>query len=181
MADSKLAKSASVPHGLIEAILGTESDAMIATDANGLITFWNPGAVRIFGFTSEEAVGNSLDLIIPKGLRARHWAAYNRVMATGESHYGQGDLLSVPGMTKDGRRLSVEFTIVLLHDEGEKPVGAAAILRDVTKRFEEARELKRQLTESSDRGKGFGGTPNNTRSRLGAERDHSRFNGQERS
>jgi PAS domain S-box-containing protein len=151
MADSKIKGTAGVPPGLIEAILGTISDAIIATDADGLISFWNPGAVRIFGFTSEEAVGSSLDLIIPESLRARHWAGYNRVMTTGESHYGQGDLLSVPGLTKDGRRVSVEFTIVLLHDEGRKPVGTAAILRDVTKRFEEARELRRQLTER-DRG-----------------------------
>ena len=98
------------------------SDAIIATDADGLISFRNPGAVRIFGFTSEETVGSSLDLIIPESLRRRHWAGYNRVMATGESHYGQGDLLSVPGLTKDGRRISVEFTIVLLHDEGKNPL-----------------------------------------------------------
>ena len=149
MAGSKPKRAVSVPHGLIEAILGTVSDAIIATDAEGFISFWNPGAVRIFGFTSEEAVGSSLDLIIPESLRARHWAGYNRVMATGESHYGQGDLLSVPGLTKDGRRISVEFTIVLLHDEVRKLVGTAAILRDVTKRFEEIRELKRRLVQST--------------------------------
>ena len=162
MAGPKSRGTARVPHGLIEAILGTVSDGIIATDADGLISFWNPGAVRIFGFTSEEAVGSSLDLIIPESLRARHWAGYNRVMATGE-----GDLLSVPGLTKDGRRISVEFTIVLLHDKGQRPVGTAAILRDVTKRFEEARELRRQLTEFRDRGVKdlFSETANNQRSR----------------
>jgi len=106
--------------------------------------------VRIFGFTAKEAVGNSLDLIIPENLRARHWTGYNRVMATGESHYGQGDVLSVPGLTKDGLRVSVEFTIVLLHDEAKKLVGTAAILRDVTKRFDEIRELKRRLAQSTN-------------------------------
>ena len=149
MVGSRSRETASIPRGLTEAILGTVSDAIIATDADGLISFWNPGAARIFGFTAEEAVGRSLDLIIPENLRARHWMGYNRVMATGESHYGQGDLLSVPGLTKDGRRISVEFTIVLLHDGERKPVGIAAILRDVTKRFEEARELKRQLAKST--------------------------------
>jgi PAS domain S-box-containing protein len=147
MVGSRSRETASIPRGLTEAILGTVSDAIIATDADGLISFWNPGAARIFGFTAEEAVGRSLDLIIPENLRARHWMGYNRVMATGESHYGQGDLLSVPGLTKDGRRISVEFTIVLLRDGERKPVGIAAILRDVTKRFEEARELKRQLAK----------------------------------
>lgn len=149
MADSKLKGMASIPHGLVEAILGAISDSIIATDTDGIISFWNPGAVRIFGFTSEEAVGSSLDLIIPESLRARHWAGYNRVMATDESHYGQGDLLPVPRLTKDGRRISVEFTIVLLHDEGRRPTGTAAILPDVTKRFEETRELRRQLGKSS--------------------------------
>jgi PAS domain S-box-containing protein len=148
MVGSRSRETASIPRGLTEAILGTVSDAIIATDADGLISFWNPGAARIFGFTAEEAVGRSLDLIIPANLRARHWMGYNRVMATGESHYGQGDLLSVPGLTKDGRRISVEFTIVLLHDGERKPVGIAAILRDVTKHFEKTRELKRQLAKS---------------------------------
>jgi PAS domain S-box-containing protein len=141
----------SLPHGLVEAILGTASDAIIATDVDGCISFWNPGAARIFGFTSKEALGSSLDLIIPESLRERHWTGYKRVMATGESHYGQGELLSVPGLTKDGRRISVEFTIGLLHDEGRTPVGTVAILREVTKRFDEIRELRRQLAESKDR------------------------------
>lgn len=145
MAGCKSGETASLPDGLLEAILGTASDAIIATDSAGRISFWNPGAVRIFGFAPEEAIGSSLDLIIPENLRARHWEGYNRVMATGKSRYGQGDLLSVPGLTRDGRRISVEFTIVLLHDEKKKPVGTAAILRDVTTRFEEIREMKRRL------------------------------------
>jgi PAS domain S-box-containing protein len=125
--------------------LSLQEDVMIVPP--GLINFWNPGAVRIFGFTAEEVVGHSLDLIIPENLRARHWTGYNRVMATGESHYGQGDLLSVPGLTKDGRRISVEFSITLLHDEGNRPIGTAAILRDVTEHFEESRKLRRELAE----------------------------------
>ena len=183
MTGSKPEGMVSVPHGLIEAILGTVSDAIIATDADGFIRFWNPGAVRIFGFSSEEAIGSSLDLIIPENLRARHWAGYSRVMASGETHYSQGDLLSVPGLTKNGRRISVEFTIVLLHDERRTPVGIAAILRDVTKRFEEARELRRQLTESRDRSVKdlLWETANNPKADCAAERDHSRSNGQERS
>jgi PAS domain S-box-containing protein len=150
MVGSKTNSMAGVPRGLPEAILGSASDAIIATDAGGRITFWNPGATRIFGFTSEEAVGSSLDLIIPETLRARHWAGYNRAMATGESHYGKGDLLSVPGLTKDGRRISVEFTIALLHDQGTEPSGTAAILRDATDRFAEIRELRQRLKSCSD-------------------------------
>jgi PAS domain S-box-containing protein len=136
-------------HDLGNALLASASDAIIATDGEGRITFWNPGAERIFGFAAGEAVGQSLDLIIPDNLRARHWSGYRHAMATGESRYGHGDLLSVPGLTKDGRRISVEFTIVMLRDAGNRPAGTAAILRDVTKRFEEVRELRRKLADFS--------------------------------
>jgi PAS domain S-box-containing protein len=135
------------PHQLVDALLATASDAIIATDQTGNINFWNPGAVRIFGFTADDALGRSLDLIIPDGLRARHWAGFKRVMETGESRYGDGDLLSVPALTKSGQRISVEFTIVMLKDELNHPVGTVAILRDVTRQFEENRKLKRQLAE----------------------------------
>jgi PAS domain S-box-containing protein len=134
---------------LIEAILSTQSDAIIATDRGGIIDFWNPGAERIFGFSADEAVGHSLDLIIPENLRDRHWDGFNRVMATGESHYGHGDLLSVPALTKGGQRISVEFTIMMLKDEQLHPAGTVAVLRDVTKRFDEMRALKRQLAEKA--------------------------------
>jgi len=130
------------------ALLASASDAIIATGRDGRITFWNPGAERIFSFSAAEAVGQSLDLIIPENLRARHWAGYTHAMATGESRYGHGDLLSVPGLTKDGRRISVEFTIVMLRDEQDGPAGTVAILRDVSKRFEEMRELRRRLADA---------------------------------
>ncbi len=141
-----------VPHGLIETPLATASEAIIATDHTEIINFWNPGAVRIFSFTADEAIGRSLDLIIPHNLRARHWTGFNRAMETGVSHYGHGDLLSVPALTKGGRRVSVEFTIVMLKDEQNHPIGTAAILRDVTERFEESRKLKRQLAEATRSG-----------------------------
>jgi PAS domain S-box-containing protein len=131
------------------ALLASASDAIIGTDHEGLITFWNPGAERIFGFSAAEAIGRSLDLIIPDNLRTRHWTGYRQAMATGESRYGHGDLLSVPGLTKDGRRISVEFTIVMLRDAHDRPAGTAAILRDVTKRFEEMRELRRKLADTN--------------------------------
>ncbi len=133
---------------LAKAILSTAADAIIATDRQGLITFWNPGATRIFGFTDAEALGQSLDIIIPENLRKRHWDGYHRTMATGTSRYGEADLLAVPGLCKDGRRVSVEFTIVMLKDAAGAMAGTAAILRDVTKQFEELRKLRRQLAEA---------------------------------
>jgi PAS domain S-box-containing protein len=127
---------------LADALLHSQSDAIVGSDRDGRINFWNPGAERIFGFSPAEAIGQSLDLIIPERLRARHWAGYAQVMRTGESRYGHGDLLSVPALRKDGTRLSIEFTIVPLKDETGAMTGMAAILRDVTARFEELRALR---------------------------------------
>ena len=104
---------------------------------------------RIFHYTSGEATGRSLDIIIPERLRARHWVGYRRVMATGESRYGHGDILAVPGIRKDGGRISLEFTIVPLRDELGQMVGMTAIMRDVTTRFEEMRALTHKLAEAS--------------------------------
>ena len=133
---------------LARALLGTRSDAIIAADKDGVVRFWNPGAKRIFGYTSEDAVGQSLDIIIPERLRKRHWDGYQQVMQGGESRYGHGDILAVPSIRKDGAGISVEFTIVPLTDEAGRLNGVAAIMRDVTKRFEEVRALKRKLADA---------------------------------
>jgi PAS domain S-box-containing protein len=131
---------------LSEAILATQSDAIVAADQDGIICFWNPGAQRLFGYSSDEALGKTLDLIIPERLRDRHWDGYRRVMATGQSRYGTADVLSVPALRKDGATVSVEFTVALLQSEG-RVIGIAAIMRDVSQRFEEIRALKRKLAE----------------------------------
>ncbi|WP_040638102.1 PAS domain-containing protein [Microvirga lotononidis] len=132
-----------------DAILAAAADAVVATDRDGIIQVWNPGAERIFGHRADEALGQSLDLIIPERLRARHWEGFRHVMATGESHYGAGDLLSVPGVRKNGQRISLEFTIVPLKDEQGRMQGLAAVMRDVTSRFEEIRGLKKKLAEET--------------------------------
>ena len=128
-----------------ERILRAAADAIVYADAEGVIRFWNAGAERIFGYAGAEAVGQSLDLIIPERLRARHWEGFRQVMQTGKSRYGAGDLLAVPARRKDGTRISVEFTIVPLHDAAGRMLGMAAILRDVTQRFNEMKALKEQL------------------------------------
>jgi len=133
---------------LARALLGTSSDAIIAADKDGIVRFWNPGAERIFGYTSEDAIGQSLDIIIPERLRKRHWDGYQQVMQGGESRYGHGDILAVPSIRKDGAGISVEFTIVPLTDEAGRLNGVAAIMRDVTKRFQEMRALKRKLVDA---------------------------------
>jgi PAS domain S-box-containing protein len=125
------------------------SDAIVYADADGVIRRWNRGATRIFGFTEAEAVGRSLDLIIPANLRSRHWEGYRATMRTGQSRYGDGQLLSVPAVRKDGARISVEFTIVPFTDDAGRMIGIAAIMRDATARFEELRSLRRELAARS--------------------------------
>ena len=121
------------------------ADAIVYADNDGIIRFWNAGAARIFGFAAAEAIGQSLDIIIPANLRQRHWDGYNATMQTGRTRYGAGDLLAVPALRKDGTRISVEFTIIPFHDGAGRMVGIAAIMRDVTKRFEEMKALRAQL------------------------------------
>jgi PAS domain S-box-containing protein len=130
---------------LASAVLSTRSDAIIAADTDGIIRFWNPGAERIFGHSAADAVGRSLDLIIPERLRQRHWDGYRHTMKTGGRRYGEGDMLAVPALHKNGTTLSIEFTIMPVKDESGRAIGMGAIIRDVTKRFDEMRELKRKL------------------------------------
>ena len=136
-----------LPMGLVERLAIDCPDAVIYADREGKIRFWNRAASRIFGFAESEALGQTLDLIVPEGLRVRHWEGYNRVMTGEASRYGEGDLLAVPAMRKDGKRISIEFTILPVHDEAGAMVGIAAFLRDVTARFEELRALRRELAE----------------------------------
>jgi len=126
-------------------VLNTGADAILVADPQGIIRFWNPGAVRIFGFSEAEAVGQPLDIIIPENLRRRHADGFARTMLTGQTRYGAGDLLAVPALTRQGTRISVEFTIALMRDGADRVQAVGAIMRDVTARFQELRALRQQL------------------------------------
>ena len=129
-------------HQLVAAI----GDAVIAADASGAITLWNPGAARMFGYTEEEALGQSLDLITPERLRNRHWEGYHKSMATGTTKYGN-DLLRVPATHKDGRAMSIAFTVAMLFGTDGKVSAIVAIIRDETIRFNDERALKKRVVE----------------------------------
>lgn len=128
-------------------VLQEAPDAIVYADAKGVIQFWNAGAQRIFGFSEAEALGKSLDIIIPENLRAKHWTGYEQTMRSGKTRYGAGDLLAVPALRSDGTRISVEFTIVPFAGDDGKIAGIVAIMRDVTKRFEEMKSLRKQLVQ----------------------------------
>ena len=128
-------------------------DAVIAADTDGAIIFWNGAAARIFGYTEAEALGRSLDLIIPERLRERHWQGYGRVMNTGETRYGN-DVLRVPALHKDGHALSIAFTVALLRGPDESSWIIAATIRDETARWQEELALKQRVAalEAKSRG-----------------------------
>lgn len=128
--------------GFSRTLVGEAGDAIILCDAEGVIRFWNRSAERIFGYPRRDAIGQSLDIIIPENLRERHWKGYAEMMRTGRSKYGEGDTLAVPALRADGQRISIEFTVLPLRDGEGSTQGIAAILRDVTKRFEEMKALR---------------------------------------
>ncbi len=128
---------------LADRYLAQTPDGVMITDAAGAIIYWNAGCARIFGFTATEALGQSLDIIIPENLRARHWQGWQETIRTGTTRYGAGDLLSVPAQHKDGSRISVEFSILPLCDSSGAITAMGATLRDVTKRFEELKALRK--------------------------------------
>jgi PAS domain S-box-containing protein len=119
-----------------EAILSSPADAVIATDVEGHIQ-------------PERAIGQPLDIIIPERLRERHWSGFRKVMARGQSRCGQGDVLSIPGLREGGQTISLEFTIIPVRGSRGELLRIAAILRDVTRRFEELRALRQQLAQAA--------------------------------
>src|SRR5215470_18983847 len=121
-------------------------DAIIAAGADGAIVFWNPAAERIFGYTASEALGRSLDLIIPERFRHRHWDGYRQVMQTGHTRYGT-EVLRVPALHKDGRTLSIAFMVALVHSSNRQIQAIAAIIRDETDRWQQERALRQRLAE----------------------------------
>lgn len=133
-----------LPPDAYRLIIEQAPDAVLYSDREGLIRLWNRGCELIFGFTAEEALGQSLDLIIPEKLRARHWEGYYKVMETGQSRYGT-DLLSVPARHKDGHQLSCTFSIVMLKDDAGKPLGVASIMRDNSAAFAREKQLQQQI------------------------------------
>ena len=129
--------------------LANTPDAILFADEKGVIRFWNAGCERIFGHAVSEAVGQSLDLLIPEALRARHWQGYAETMRTGQSRYAAGELLAVPAVRKGGARVSIEFSIVPFRDAENRMIGMGAVMRDVTKRFEETKALRKALAAAS--------------------------------
>jgi PAS domain S-box-containing protein len=130
------------PEHLAARILDGSPDAVLICDRNGTVRYWNRGAERVFGFPNAEIVGASMDLIIPERLRARHWAGWETAMRTGVTNYDDGQLFAVPALHRDGRQISIEFSIQLLKDPNGQVEWVVAVLRDVTERFRREKALR---------------------------------------
>ena len=130
---------------LCQRIVEEAQAGIIFADKGGIIRLWNSGAEAMFGYTAAEAIGQSMEaMIIPEKHRARHDEGWARVMQTGITKYGR-DALAVPAMRKDGTRISIEFTIVLVRSAEGGVMGAAAIVQDVTARWERDKALRARL------------------------------------
>lgn len=133
------------PRGWADRLVAAAGDAIVIADPEGRILTWNKGAEATFGYRAAEAVGHSLDLIIPEKLRHRHWEGYQQTMQTGVTRYADS-LLAVPAVRADGSRISIEFRVTILFGPDAKPEAIAAVIRDVTARWQADRELRRELT-----------------------------------
>jgi PAS domain S-box-containing protein len=118
--------------------------AILFADREGKIRLWNSGAETVFGYTEKEALGQSLDLIVPERQRQRHWEGWDKVMASGVTKYGR-DPLAVPAMRKDGSRISIEFNVVLVRADNGELAGVAAMVQDVTARWQKQKEMNARL------------------------------------
>ena len=131
---------------LAPAILDQAADAVIFADVEGVIRIWNVVAAQIFGFAAEEAIGRSLDLIIPEHLRQAHWSGFRRAMRSGATRLG-GRPTMTRGLHQSGRRLYVEMSFAVVRDPSGTVAGSVSVARDATARYEEEK-ARRQHTEA---------------------------------
>ena len=127
-------------------LVAAVGDAVIASNEVGDIVLWNAGAERMFGYSEAEAMGKQLDIITPERLRHRHWEGYHHSMATGTTKYGN-DLLRVPAIHKDGRAMSIAFTVAMLFSDTGKASAVVAIIRDETERFNVDRATRKRISD----------------------------------
>jgi len=135
-----------VPDGLASRILEGSPDAIVVCDRAGTVHYWNASAERTFGFAAAEALGVSMDFIIPERFRARHWAGWEAAMKAGVTRYAAGQLLAVPALHKDGRQISIEFSIQFVKGADDRVQLVAAFVRDVTERYRRERTLRAELS-----------------------------------
>jgi PAS domain S-box-containing protein len=145
--ESPMSKDANVPAITpYQLILESMPEALIFSDPEGIIKIWNAGAAFLFGYTSDDAVGRSLNLIIPDHLRKAHWDGFHQAIMRGNTAHGRRSAIT-RALHKDGRQLYVDMSFAVVSDSEGRIIGALAIARDATERYVEERNLRRQLAE----------------------------------
>ena len=129
-----------------EQLVRTMGDAVIVADADGVVRLWNAAAVRLFGFSEQEALGQPLDLIIPERFRDAHWKGFERALADGDTKY-RGQVPPTRSQRKDGTTIYVELTFAIVKDSSGSVIGALAHARDITERFLKEREQRQQAQQ----------------------------------
>lgn len=127
-------------------LLQNAPDAIIYAGTDGMVAYWNAAAERVFGHTADEAMGQSLDLIIPEQFRDAHWTGYDRALGAGETKYA-GQALTTRATKKGGETIYVDLGFAMIHDASGATIGVMATARDVTERFNRDRETRRELRE----------------------------------
>lgn len=121
-------------------------EALIFSDLEGIIRIWNPGSENVFGFTAAEAIGQSLDLIIPERMRKAHWEGFNKAIARGATLPGRTSMIT-RSLHKSGEQIYVDMSFAIVKNQAGDMLGSMAIARDATKRFTEEKNLRKQLAE----------------------------------
>ncbi|MGH8627368.1 MAG: PAS domain-containing protein [Gammaproteobacteria bacterium] len=131
---------------LFQAIVEQVSNAIIFADRQGVIRLWNAGAEAVFGYSSEEVIGQSLDVIIPERLRPAHWKAFDKAVETGRTKYGR-QVMVTSSIHKTGKKLYVDLSFAIVSDGSGEVVGAAAVASDATERYLAEAALRKQVAE----------------------------------
>ena len=135
-------KLAEHPAALLAAIVDCSDDAIVSKNLGGIITSWNRGAERLFGYSAEEAIGHNVTLIIPPGHRDEETAILER-LRRGE----RVDHFETERLRKDGTSVEVSLTISPVKDAAGRVIGASKVARNIT----EQKRAERSLRESEER------------------------------
>lgn len=131
-----------IPRRLVE----QAADAVIFADRDGNIRIWNAAAEALFGFSRAQAIGQSLDLIIPDRLRAAHWEGFHRAVATGQTRLG-GRAVITRSVNAAAATIYVEMSFALVSDERGEVLGSVAVARDATQRRDDERRLQQRIRQ----------------------------------
>lgn len=129
---------------LYEGIVRQTSEAIVFADRDGVIRIWNRGAEALFGFTAAEAVGSSLDIIIPERFRRAHWEGFERAIVQGHTEHG-GQIRTTRAVHRDGRKIYVDMSFGLVTDTDGAVLGSVAMARDATARRETEAALRARM------------------------------------